>query len=457
MVTEEKLYYEPTNGYDRLNDEQEAGMQRYCEQYKAFLGNKTERLCVKRSIELAEERGFRPYQSGQKLSAGDKVYFANRGKGVLLAVIGQKSLAYGANIAAAHLDSPRLDLKPRPVYEKNEAVYLKTHYYGDIWKHQWLAVPLALHGVAVRADGSSVEIHIGENDDEPQFIINDLLPHLGKQQSALPLGQAHPSDCLNLMAGSRPAGEQGERFKRRVLRTLYESYGITEEDLISSEIEAVPAGHARDIGLDRSLIAAYGQDDRVCAFAALSAILETQTPEKTAVCVLVDKEEINSDGVSGMKGRAFDRAMKKLCDAQSVELDDCYAASFCVSADVTAAYDPNFAEVYDRYNAAYINRGIALSKYTGRNGKDDASDASAEVVGRFRKLLNDNHVIWQMAELGKIEAGGGGTVAKFMANRDIDTIDAGVAVLSMHAPYETVAKLDCYMTYQAIKALFESN
>ena len=454
----EKLAYAPKNGYERLSAEEEQAMHAYCEDYKDFLDHgKTERLCVEHCIELASARGFVPYEKGMALKTGDKVYYNNRGKAIMLAVIGEQDLSHGANIGAAHTDAPRLDLKPRPLYEEAEMTYLKTHHYGGIRKYQWVTVPLELHGKIVRADGSEVYVKIGADPEDPQFVINDLLPHLGREQGKKPLNEAIPSESLNILIGSwpEPDDDGSDRVKLAIMRILHEKYGIVEEDFISAELEAVPAANARDLGFDRSLIGAYGHDDRVCAYAELAAILQLDVPEKTAVCIFADKEEIGSEGVSGMQSEAFEHFMKTLCGMQSVELTDCFANSFCISADVTAAYDPNFSEVYERRNAAYVNYGVGLCKYTGAGGKSGASDASAEVVGKLRRLLNEEKVFWQIAELGKTDAGGGGTVAKFMAQRNIDTIDAGVPVLSMHAPYETVAKLDCYMTYRCMKAVFE--
>ena len=456
----EALLYQPKHGRDRLTKEDEAAMLTYCEDYKAFLDrSKTERECVVSAVELAEKAGFRELTAGMALKAGDKVYSVNRGKSILLAVIGKKPLSEGANIGAAHTDAPRLDFKPNPLYEDAELAYIKTHHYGGIRKYHWVTIPLELHGVVVRGDGSTVAVHIGADEGDPQFIINDLLPHLGREQGKKPLNEAIPSESLNLLVGGRPlAGEDcSDRFKLNVLKLLNEKYGIVEEDLISAELEVVPAGKARDIGFDRSFIASYGHDDRVCAYAELAGIFDAKSPKRTAVCIFADKEEIGSEGVSGMLSQAFDKFMADLCEAQGVALRDCLANSFCLSADVTAAYDPNFADVYDKRNAAFVNYGVGLCKYTGAGGKSGASDASAEVVGRVRKLLNDNGVFWQMAELGKTDAGGGGTVAKFMAQRNIDTLDAGVPVLSMHAPYETVAKLDCYMTYKTMRVIFEQN
>ena len=390
------------------------------------------------------------------LEPGKKLYVNNRGKGIMLAVIGRRSLAEGANIGAAHTDAPRLDLKPHPLYEDSELAYLKTHHYGGVRKYQWVAVPLALHGVVIKADGTSVTVAIGDRDEDPQFVINDLLPHLGRAQSAKPLGEAIPSESLNILVGSIPLADDdgADRVKLNVLRILHEKYGITEEDLISAELEAVPAAKARDLGFDRSLIGAYGHDDRVCAYAELAAILDLDVPERTAVCIFADKEEIGSMGVTGMQSQCFDWFMEQLCLTQGTDLRTCFAHSFCLSADVCAAYDPNFADVYERRNSAFLNYGVGLCKYTGKGGKGGASDASAEIVGAVRKLLNDNGIAWQLCEMGKTDAGGGGTVALFMANRNIDTLDAGVPVLSMHAPYETVSKFDCYMTYRCMKAVF---
>ncbi len=460
MTKEEraKLLYQPKNGYDRLTAQEEREMNAYCEDYKQFLDDsKTERECVFTAIRLAESRGFVAYKRGMSLKAGDKVYCNNRGKAIMLAVIGTRPLSEGANIGAAHTDAPRLDLKPNPLYEDAEMAYFKTHHYGGIRKYQWVTVPLELHGKVVRADGSEVFVKIGADPADPQLIINDLLPHLGREQGKKPLNEAIASESLNILIGGRPEADDdgSDRVKLAVLRLLNEKYGITEEDFISAELEAVPAANARDIGLDRSFIGAYGHDDRVCAYAELAALFAVEHPEKTAVCIFADKEEIGSEGVSGMQGEAFETFMADLCKTQGADLRECLEHSFCLSADVTAAYDPKFAEVYERRNSAYVNYGVGLCKYTGAGGKSGASDASAEVVGKVRKLLNDNGVMWQMAELGKTDAGGGGTVAKYMAKRNIDTLDAGVPVLSMHAPYETVAKLDCYMTYRCMKAVFE--
>ena len=455
----EALLYQPKNGYDRLNPAEEADLNAYCEDYKKFLdAGKTERECVDETVRLAEYHGFKPFVRGMALNPGDKLYRVNRGKAVMLAVIGSKPLSEGVNIGAAHIDSPRLDLKPNPLYEDAELAFFKTHYYGGIRKYQWVTIPLELHGVIALKDGSTVKVSIGSGEGEPRFTIDDLLPHLGAEQSKKPLGEAIPGESLNLLIGSRPfAGDEGsDRVKLAVLDLLNQKYGITEEDFISAELSAVPAFKAMDIGFDRSLIGAYGHDDRVCGFAALAALFTLGTPARTAVCMLADKEEIGSEGVSGMQSAAFDTFMSDLCDAQRVTLKACYEKSFCLSADVTAAFDPNFADVYEKRNSAKVNYGMGLCKYTGARGKSGASDASAELVAYTRRVLDAAGVVWQMAELGKVDAGGGGTVAAYMAERDIDTLDAGVPVLSMHAPFETVAKLDCYMTFKGMKAVFEA-
>ena len=454
----EKLLSQRKNGYDRVPAQEIPAMERYCSLYKTFLHQgKTERECARVAVELAEKAGFKPYERGMELKPGDRIYRVNRGKSVMLAVIGKQSLEKGAQIVAAHIDSPRLDLKPNPLYEDSELAFFKTHYYGGIRKYQWVTIPLELHGVVAKKDGTVVEVRLGE-DKEPKFVITDLLPHLGGEQGKKPLNEAVPGESLNILLGSCPSGEEDEkdRVKMQILEKLYEKYGITEDDFTSAELEAVPAAAPTDIGLDASLIGAYGHDDRVCGFAALQGILGLAEPEKTAVCMLADKEEIGSMGVTGMQSAAFDTFLHDLCDGQGVPLRACFENSFCLSCDVTAAYDPNFPEVFEKRNAAFVNYGVGLCKYTGARGKSGASDASAETVAYVRRVLDEADVLWHISELGKVDAGGGGTVAMYMANRNIATLDAGVPVLSMHAPFETVAKLDCYMTYKACKAIYEA-
>ena len=453
------LFYEKKNGYDRITEEERQAMTAYCEGYKTFLDEgKIERECVTYAVKLAEEKGFKPLVPGGKLAAGEKVYSVNRGKGLFLAVIGEESLEKGAVITAAHIDSPRLDLKQHPLYEDRELAYLKTHYYGGIKKYQWTTIPLALHGLVVLQNGETVPVRIGEDPGDPQFTVGDLLPHLAQDQAKKTMGEIVAAEQLNVFIGSRPFGEDGEkdRVKLTVLDLLHEKYGMTEEDFLSAELMAVPAAKAVDIGLDRSAVGAYGQDDRVCAYACLKALLDLEkVPARTAVCVLADKEEIGSVGVTGMQSAAFDCFMEDLCAGQGADLRRCYEKSFCLSADVTAAFDPNFAEAYESRNSAFFNYGVCISKYTGARGKSGASDASAELVGHVRRVFAENGVVWQLAEMGRTDLGGGGTVAGYLANRNIDTIDAGVPVLSMHAPFETTAKLDCYMSYRAAKALYE--
>ena len=454
----EKLLSANKNGYDRISGSDLTAMEAYCIAYKTYLDRgKTERECAANTVALAEGHGFVPYRRGMALKAGSKVYVLNRGKSVMLAVIGKESLAGGARIIAAHIDAPRLDLKPNPLYEEGEMAYGKTHYYGGIRKYQWVTIPLQMRGVVALKNGETLRVVLGEGD-EPQYVINDLLPHLGAEQGKKPLNEAIPGETLNVLLGSRPLGdeEDKERFKMQVMKRLHEKYGITEEDLISAELEVVPAVQATDIGLDASLIGAYGHDDRVCAFAALQALLDSEAPARTAVCVLADKEEIGSMGVTGMQSAAFDTFMHDLCEGQGVALRECFENSFCLSSDVTAAFDPNFADVFDKRNVARINHGIGLCKYTGARGKSGSSDADAETVAFLRRVFDEADVIWQMSELGKVDAGGGGTVAQYMANRNIATLDAGVPVLSMHAPFETVAKLDCFMTYKGCKAVYEA-
>ena len=446
------------NGWDRVDTATEAAIDSYCQGYKTFLDRgKTERNCVTYTVELAQAAGFVPFERGMALKSGDKVYRVNRNRAITLAVVGSAPLDQGVSICAAHIDSPRLDLKPTPLYEDSELAFLKTHYYGGIRKYQWVTIPLELRGVVALKDGSLVDVSIGGNPGDPLFTVDDLLPHLAADQSKKPFGEAIPAESLNILVGSRPLKDDdgADRVKLAVMDLLNQKYGITEADFISAEIEAVPAFNAVDIGFDRSLIGAYGHDDRVCGYAALKALLDLGTPCRTAVCVLADKEEIGSEGVSGMQSAFFDTFVGDLCDSQNVPLKACLEKSFCLSTDVTAAYDPNFAEVYEKNNSAMVNYGVGLCKYTGSRGKGGCSDAGAEAVAYVRRLLDDRNIVWQMAELGKADQGGGGTVACYMANRNIDTLDAGVPVLSMHAPFETVSKLDCYMTYAACKAVYE--
>ena len=449
----EKLFYEKKNGLLKADEATLDGMQKYCEGYKAYLdAAKTEREAVKTAIAMAEAKGFVPFEIGKKYNAGDKVYFNNRGKTVAFAVIGKESADKGINITAAHVDSPRLDLKPNPLYEELELALFKTHYYGGIKKYQWTALPLALHGVFAKKDGSVVEVNIGEDDNDPKFVINDLLPHLAREQNKRTLNEGIRGEELNVLIGSMPfkSDEGSELVKLNILKILNEKYGVTEEDFLSAELELVPAAKACDIGFDRSLVGAYGQDDRVCAYPALTAILEVEAPEKAAIAILTDKEEIGSMGNTGLQSDFLPHVVHDICVMQCCDETVALRNSKCLSADVNAGTDPTFQDVMERRNASFLNYGVVVTKYTGGGGKGSTSDASAEYVAEVRAMLDRAGIIWQTGELGKVDAGGGGTVAMYVANLGVDVIDLGVPVLSMHAPYETTAKLDVYMCYRAM-------
>ncbi|MBE6985023.1 MAG: aminopeptidase [Ruminococcaceae bacterium] len=453
-----ELLNAPKNGYDRISAEDLAAMEPYCKEYMQFISEcKIEREAVDWTIEVAEQNGFKPLVPGMQLKPGDRVYGNNHKKAVIFAVIGSESLNNGTHICAAHIDSPRLDLKPNPLYEDAEMAYFKTHYYGGIKKYQWTTTPLALHGVVYKKDGSVIKVTVGESADDPIFCVTDLLIHLSADQMKKTLAEGVTGENLNILLGSRPLkdDEGGDRIKFAVMCLLNEKYGLIEEDFLSAELTMVPAGPAREVGFDRSLIAAYGHDDRVCAFAAFKPLLELEVPAKTAVCVLADKEEVGSNGISGMQSDYFETFMHDLCKATDACLYRCFENSFCLSADVSNAYDPIYAETCDRRNNTRINYGTGIFKYTGARGKSGSSDAAAEVMGYVRTLFAKNDVIWQTGELGKVDQGGGGTVACYMANRNIETVDAGVPVLSMHAPMELVSKLDTYMTYKGMKVFYE--
>ena len=459
MTNEElrqSLFAAPKNGFARLNEDERAEMNAFCKDYMAFIDEcKTEREATAWAIREAEKNGFVPYVPGMDVKPGDKIYYNNHGKAIALAVIGTESLAAGANICAAHVDSPRLDIKPNPLYEDSEIAYFKTHYYGGVKKYQWVTLPLALHGVVYRKDGTVVNVTIGEDENDPVLMVTDLLPHLAAGQMEKPAPKIIGGEQLNVILGSQPLdGEGSELVKLHVMKLLNEKYGIIEADFLSAEMHVVPAGKSREVGLDRSLIAAYGHDDRVCAYTELAALFAIPTPKKTAVCILADKEEIGSVGLTGMKSHYFEHFMDGLCRGQGVNFRDCFANSFCLSADVSNAFDPNFPEVSDRRNNSRVNYGVSIMKYTGSRGKGGASDASAEVMGHIRTTLDNAGVIWQIATLGAVDVGGGGTVAADMAGRNIPTVDAGVPVLSMHAPWELISKLDCWETMLACKAVY---
>ena len=450
------LFYEQKNGYDLIGTQERKTLEDYCLGYMAFLNNsRTEREAVNNAIAMAEERGFVEYVPGMELRPGMKLYRNNRGKALMLAVIGRKDLGQGAVIAGAHVDAPRLDLKQIPMYESDEMCFFRTHYYGGIKKYQWVTIPLELHGVVALKNGDVIDVSIGREPEEPKFVITDLLPHLAADQMKKTMTEGITGEGLHILIGTAPYADEGkDRVKLAVLSILNDMYDITEEDFLSAELTAVPAFDVCEVGLDRSLIGGYGHDDRVCAYAELKAIFDVENPERTCVCILADKEETGSDGVSGMQSAAFDCFMEDLCQSQGVALRRCYEKSFCLSADVSNAYDPLYPDVSEKRSEAKVNYGMGISKFTGARGKSGTSDASAELVAYLRRLFAEKEVVWQLCELGKVDQGGGGTIAMFMANRNIDTIDAGVPVLSMHAPFEVVAKFDCYMTYKGVLAAY---
>lgn len=425
----------------------------YAEGYVRFLdAAKTEREAVKTAIKLARAEVFSEWKLGDRIEKGGKYYFNNRGKNLFLFSVGTESPAEGIRISAAHIDSPRLDLKQVPVYEDNGICYLKTHYYGGIRKYQWLALPLALHGTVVTADGRCAEVEIGEKEDDPVFCITDLLPHLASKDNAKPLGDAVPAEKLNLLAGSRPAADIADGVRLNILGILYDRFGIKEEDLLSAELCAVPAGRARDCGLDRSMISAYGHDDRVCAYPALTALFESAGGPHTLMCVLADKEEVGSDGNTGMQCELILDIIDEISAASGCSPAAVRSASICLSADVSAAFDPNFSDVFEKRNSALLSCGVVLTKYTGSRGKSGTNDASAEYIGRLRGMMAKDGVVWQAGELGKVDGGGGGTVAKFISKHNIETVDLGVPVLSMHAPFEIISKVDLYEAHRAFSA-----
>ncbi|MBR5152612.1 MAG: aminopeptidase [Clostridia bacterium] len=464
-MEKEKITYENKNNFHKLSESEKKNVFAFCEDYRQFISKaKTEREFCEDSCRLLESNGFVPLEDKKTLKAGDKVYAVNRGKGLIAAVIGKQPMEDGINLVGAHIDSPRLDLKPNPLYEDQGIAFFKTHYYGGIKKYQWTTMPLAIHGIAALEDGTQIKIVVGEKESDPVFCVTDLLPHLAQKQMAQKMNEAIPGENLNVILGNIECDDEDakEAVKENILRILHENYDIREEDLLSSEIEVVPAFDARDVGLDRSMIGGYGQDDRVCGYTALRAILEMKNPDKTAVCLLVDKEEVGSMGATGMQSRYFENIMAKLCaktakNYSDLMLRDCLSNSTCLSADVGAALDPNYAEVSEKRNSAFLNCGLVLTKYTGARGKSGASDAGAELVAKMRKIFNENQVEWQMGELGKVDLGGGGTIAQFVANLDMDVIDAGVPLLSMHSPFEIAGKLDIYMTYKGYREFYRNN
>ena len=452
----ETLSYKKKNVYEEADADKIRRIFDYSEGYKAFLDQaKTEREATATTIGYAEKQGYSEYRLGDTLKVGDKKYYNNGGKSVIFLRVGENDLeSDGVRIIAAHIDSPRIDLKQVPLYEDSGMGFMKTHYYGGIKKYQWTAIPLALHGVMVRADGESVKVSIGEEEGDPIFYINDLLPHLGAKQCAEPLGSAIAGETLNILIGGLPYDDPDvtDKIKLTALSLLNEKYGVTEEDFISAELSLVPAFRAKDVGFDRALIAAYGHDDRVCAYPAVTALLDSTDTKHTVMVILADKEEIGSVGLTGMQSDVLVDIMEELSRSLGKNPVVVRAHSMCLSADVTAAFDPNFADVYEKRNSAIVSCGTAMSKFTGSRGKSGTNDASAEFVGFIRRLFAEHGVIWQTAELGKVDAGGGGTVAMYISKHNIATVDLGVPVISMHAPYEVVSKGDVYSTYEAFLA-----
>ena len=455
------MKYELKNGWTKDIDKEIVF--KFSEGYKDFLTQcKTERESVSETVRLAEECGFKPLGSFDTLKEGDKVYAVNKLRSVMLAVIGSEQLTNGVNIVGAHIDAPRLDLKPNPLYEDGEMAFLKTHYYGGIKKYQWSAIPLALHGVVITKDGETVNIRIGDENDDVTFVITDLLPHLAGEQMKKSASEIIEGEQLNILIGAMPSpDEEKEAVKENILAILNEKYGICEEDFLSAELQVVPAANAKDVGFDRSLIGSYAHDDRVCAYPSLMAILTTEACDKTAVCILTDKEEVGSMGNTGAKSDFMKLVLLEIMDktgesATELNLLRCLDRSFCLSADVNAAFDPNFPSPYEKRNSGKLNYGVTISKYTGARGKSGSSDASAELMGKIRTLFNQNGVLWHVSELGKVDAGGGGTIAQYVANLGVETVDCGVPILSMHAPFEVASKLDVYMAYKAFHTFFNN-
>ena len=456
----EKLFDKKENGWKKVNDEEKKKIFEYSKGYMDFLNKaKTEREFVKHARELADKNGFKDIMEFNTLKPGDKVYFVNRNKSMYLAIIGTENIENGLHIIGSHVDSPRLDLKPNPLYEDTEMAYFKTHYYGGIKKYQWTTIPLSIHGTIVKTNGEKIDICIGEDENDPIFTITDLLPHLAQDQMEKKLKNGIDGEDLNLLIGSIPYEEKGkDQVKLNILNILNQKYGITEADLTSTEIELVPAFKARSLGLDESMVAAYGQDDKVCAYTSLSAIMELENVKNTAICILSDKEEIGSMGNTGMESHMFDFFISEILNKLEVNrpnlLDKVFCFSKMLSSDVDAGFDPIYASVSDKTNAGFLGKGISLNKYTGARGKSGASDANAEYVAWVRNVLEKNDISYQVAELGKVDVGGGGTIAYIIANKGADVIDCGVPVLSMHAPYEVTSKFDIYSAYKTYKAFW---
>lgn len=456
-----KLFSDNKNGWIISDDTQKKDIFSFAEEYKAFLNScKTERECVSWFEEKAKSNGFKDFSEFEKLTTGDKVIVKNTDKSVLFAVIGTAPIENGTDIVAAHIDSPRLDTKPNPLYEDTSVAYFKTHYYGGIKKYQWLTIPLAIHGTIVKRNGEKIKIVIGEEDNEPVFCVADLLPHLAQSQMSKTGSKLVEGERLNVILGTYPiADDVSDGVKLNIMNFLNQKYGITEKDFVSADIEIVPAYKAKDVGLDRSLIGAYGQDDRVCAYTAFMGILNCKNPERTAICHLVDKEEIGSTDSTGMQSVFFENTIAEFCNKSvdsysDIILRHTLSNSKCLSADVTAAFDPNFAEVCEKNNSSYLNKGVAFMKYSGSRGKAGTSEAQAEFVAEIANLMDNNDVLWQTGELGKVDEGGGGTVAQYLAVMNISTIDCGVPLLSMHSPFEVASKVDIYNAFKAYVAFY---
>lgn len=457
----EKLFKNNKSGWENVDEEKRSKIEDVSSKYMSFLNKaKTEREFIKRARELANSNGYKDIMEFESLKPGDKIYFVNREKSMYLAIIGENSIENGIHIIGSHVDSPRLDLKPNPLYEDTGLAYLKTHYYGGIKKYQWTTIPLSMHGVIVKTNGEKIEINIGEDEADPIFTITDLLPHLAQDQMNKKLSRGIEGEDLNLLIGSIPynTDKAGEKVKLNILNILNQKYGITEQDLSSSELELVPAFKARTLGLDGSMIAAYGQDDKVCAYTSLHAMMELEHVKNTAVCILADKEEIGSIGNTGMESHMFDFFISEILNKLGVNrpnlLDKVFCFSKMLSSDVDAGFDPIYASVSDKLNAGFLGNGISLNKYTGARGKSGASDANAEYVAWVRNILEKNDIRYQITELGKVDIGGGGTIAYIIANKGSDVIDCGVPVLSMHAPYEVTSKYDVYSAYETYKAFW---
>ena len=458
----ERLFNQKKCGWENLGEEEREKINVFADEYMYFLNNaKIEREAVYFAKDVLEKNGFVDLREKVALVPGDKVYYVNREKTIYAAVIGSDNLETGLKIVGAHIDSPRLDLKPNPLYEDTGFAYFKTHYYGGIKKYQWTTIPLSIHGVIVKTNGERIKVNIGEDEGDPTFVITDLLPHLAQDQMQKKMTEGISGEALNLLIGSIPYGDDktSEKIKLNILRILNEKYGIVEKDLLSSELEVVPAFKAKSLGFDRSMVAAYGQDDKICAYTALRAILNVVNPKKTAVCILADKEEIGSMGNTGMESHVFDTFIAELLNKKGENrpnlLDKVFCNSKMLSADVDAGLDPIYAEVSEKNNASFLGHGIGLNKYTGARGKSGASDANAEYVAEIRAMLEANDISYQIAELGKVDVGGGGTIAYILANKGIDVIDCGVPVLSMHSPYEVTSKFDIYEAYRTYETFMK--